>query len=183
MVDQVEHVHSLGLIGLNLQPSFFGIPMIERRLYPVFARAEELGLLVALHSGVNYTTHQVIENDHPRQLDRLACDFPALILVACHAGWPWVPELVAVMRKHPTVFADFGGLAPKYVGEPDAGWSVMRRFMNSLLLEQVLFATDWPVFPLGRALAEWQGIGLKDAALTALLGGNAERLMKRARAS
>lgn len=182
MVRQVDQVHGYGLSGLNLQPSFFGLPMTDRRLYPVYARAEELGLSVGLHTGVNYTTHRIIDNDHPRQVDQLACDFPGLVLVACHAGWPWVAELVAVMRKHPTVLADFGGLAPRYVAEPDTGWGVMRRFMNSLLADQVLFATDWPVFPLPRAVAEWQGMGLKPAVLTALLGGNAARLLRRTRA-
>lgn len=176
---QVDRVCAGGLMGLNLQPSFFGLPMTEPRLYPVYARAEELGLLVALHTGVNYTTHRIIENDHPRQLDQLACDFPDLVLIACHAGWPWVEELVAVMRKHPSVLADFGGLAPKYVGEPDTGWSVMRRFMNSLLSEQVLFATDWPVFPMRRALSEWRQMGLKAEVLASLLGGNALELFER----
>jgi predicted TIM-barrel fold metal-dependent hydrolase len=182
-VSQVDRVRALGLSGLNLQPSFFGVRMTEKRLYPVYARAEELGLPVGLHTGVNYTTHQIIDNDHPRQLDELACAFPNLILIACHAGWPWVNELVAIMRKHPTVLADFGGLAPKYVAESDTGWDVMRRFMNSLLTQQVLFATDWPVFAPGRALAEWRGMGLKAGTLTALLSTNADRLLRCTQAS
>lgn len=177
MVRQVGHVFSLGLWGVNLQPSFFGIPMTDPRLYPVYSRAAEAGLVVALHSGINYTTHQVMQNDHPRQFDQLACDFPDLTIVACHAGWPWVDELVAIMRKHPNVYADFGGLAPKYVGEANTGWGVMYRFMNSLLAQQVLFATDWPVFSIDRALSEWRNLSLKAEVLEALLGGNARRLL------
>jgi uncharacterized protein len=137
-------------------------------------------MVVALHTGVNYTTHQPIVNDHPLQLDQVACDFPDLLLVACHAGWPFSAELVAVMRKHPNVFADFGGLAPKYVSAPDAGWAVMRRFMNSLLRHQVLYATDWPVFPMERAVAEWRQSGLRDEVLEGLFGRNAERLLQMA---
>jgi hypothetical protein len=177
-VRQLRAAHGLGLVGVNLQPSFVGLPMTDRRLYPVYARAEELGMIVALHTGVNYTTHQPIANDHPLQLDQVACDFPDLLLVACHAGWPFAAELVAVMRKHPNVFADFGGLAPKYVNAPDSGWSVMRRFMNSLLRDQVLFATDWPVFPMDRAVAEWRESGLREEVLTRLLTTNAERLLR-----
>lgn len=182
MVRQVEWACSSGLWGVNLQPSFFGIPMTDPRLYPVYSKALEVGLVVALHSGINYTTHRVMQNDHPCQLDQLACDFPDLIIVACHAGWPWVNELVAVMRKHPNVYADFGGLAPRYVGEPDTGWGIMHRFMNSLLAQQVLFATDWPVFSVDRALSEWRNLGLKTQVLEALLGGNARRLLTRAQA-
>lgn len=176
---QVRRVSELGLRGLALQPSFFGIPIDDRLLYPVYAKAEELGLHVALHTGINYTVTFPIRNDQPLQLDQVACDFPGLVLIACHAGWPWVPEMVAVMRKHPNVYAEFGGLAPRYVCERGTGWEVMHRFMNSLLRGQVLHGTDWPVIPMGRALSEWRAGGLRDAVLAGLLGGNAARLLER----
>ena len=176
-VRQVSRVAELGLRGINIQPSFFDMAIEDARLYPVYAKAAELGLAVGVHTGVNYTSHLPIKNDHPLQLDQVACDFPDLTLVACHAGWPWTAEMVAVARKHPNVYLEFGGLAPKYVGAPGTGWEVVFRFMNSLLSGQVLFGTDWPVFPMARALGEWRDLGLKPAVLEALLGGNAARLL------
>ena len=178
-VRQVARVAELGLRGLNLQPSFFGIPIDHAQLYPVYAKACELGLAVGLHTGVNYTSHRPIRNDHPLQLDQVACDFPELTLVACHAGWPWAAEMVAVARKHPLVYLEFGGLAPKYVGAQGSGWEPVFRFMNSLLQDQVLFGTDWPVFPMARALAEWRELGLKPEVQRKLLEGNAARLLGR----
>ena len=151
--------------------------MDDRRLYPVYAKAAELGLPVALHIGVNYTTHRPLKNEHPLQLDQVACDFPELTLIGCHAGWPWVPDMVAVMRKHPSVYAEFGGLAPRYVLETGTGRETMHRFMNSLLADQVLFGTDWPVFPMDRVLKEWSGGDLKPHVLAALTGANAQRLL------
>ena len=53
----------------------------------------------------------------------------------------------------------------------------MRRFMDRVLRDQVLFATDWPVFPHRRALDEWHDLGLREETLDALLGGNVERLL------
>lgn len=176
-VRQVATVAELGLRGINLQPSFFGIPIDHPQLYPVYAKACELGLGVGLHTGINYSSHRPIKNDHPLQLDQVACDFEGITLVACHAGWPWAAEMVAVARKHPNVYLEFGGLAPKYVGAPGSGWEPVYRFMNSLLAEQVLFGTDWPVFPMDRALAEWRGLELKPSVLKGLLGDNARRLL------
>jgi uncharacterized protein len=176
---QVQRVADAGLAGLSLQPSFFGMAIDDRLLYPVYARAAELGLHVALHTGINYTTNFPIRNDQPIQLDQVACDFPDLVLIACHAGWPWVAEMVAVMRKHPNVYAEFGGLAPRYVCEDRTGWEVMFRFMNSVLAGQVMHGTDWPVFPMDRALREWRGGGLRPHVLEGLLGGNAGRLLGR----
>lgn len=174
---QLEDIRRLGLAGMGCQPSFAGMGNDDRKMYPVYARAEELGLPVAIHTGINYTTHQPIRNEHPLQVDQVACDFPDVTLIACHAGWPWVPDMVAVMRKHPNVYAEFGGLAPRYVLEAGTGWEVMHRFMNSLLAEQVLFGTDWPVFSMDRALTEWRAGDLKPNVIEALTHGNAERLL------
>ncbi|MHB2029091.1 MAG: amidohydrolase family protein [Acidimicrobiales bacterium] len=179
-LNQVDRVCQLGLVGINIQPSFFGLPMDDAMLFPLYAKCEELGLPVATHTGVNYTTSFPIENDHPLQLDKVACAFPDLVLIACHAGWPWTTELAAVMRKHPNVFADFGGLAPRYVRESDTGWSAFFRLLNSLLAGQVLFATDWPVFPMQRALDEWDASGLKEEVLAKLLSDNARIVLHRA---
>ena len=176
---QVERVKELGLHGVSLQPSFFDMAIDARPLYPVYAKANELGLHVALHTGINYTVTYPIRNDQPVQLDQVACDFPDLVLIACHAGWPWVAEMVAVMRKHPTVFAEFGGLAPRYVCEQNTGWEVMFRFMNTLLANQVLHGTDWPVFPMQKAVDQWKAGGLREKTLRGVLGANAARLLGR----
>lgn len=176
-LDQLESISQLGLVGVGCQPSFVGMAIDDRRMYPIYARAAELGLPVAVHTGINYTTHQPIRNDHPLQVDQVACDFPDVTIIACHAGWPWAADMVAVMRKHPNVYAEFGGLAPRYVLEQNTGWEVMHRFMNSVLREQILFGTDWPVFPMDRALEEWRGGDLKPEVLEALLHGNAARLL------
>lgn len=179
-VGQVERSAELGMRGINIQPSFFAMAIDDARLYPVYARASQLGLAVGVHTGVNYTSHLPIKHDHPLQLDQVACDFPDLTLIACHAGWPWATELVAVARKHPRVYLEFGGLAPKYVGASGTGWEATFRFMNSLLSQQVLYGTDWPVIPMARALTEWRELGLKPEVLEALLAGNATRLLGRA---
>ena len=171
-VRQAHRVADLGLLGINVQPAFFDVAIDDRRLYPLYAACTELGLVVALHTGVNYSTVSPIDTERPSRLDVVACHFPGLRLIACHGAWPWVTELVAVMRRHPTVYADFGGLAPRYVGEPGTGWEVLRRFMDGPLSGQVLFATDWPVFSPQRALDEWRDMGLREASLASLLAGN-----------
>jgi hypothetical protein len=179
VVRQVERCHKLGLIGLNLQPAFFGRAIDDRELYPIYAKAAELDLIVALHTGVHYNRSTPIDLGHPRRLDAVASAFPDLLLVACHASWPWTAELAAVARRHPTVHFDFGGLAPRYLGEPATGWDVLFRLTDSLLRTQALFATDWPVFAHERAITEWAGLTLKPATREAVMAGNAQRLLKR----
>jgi predicted TIM-barrel fold metal-dependent hydrolase len=145
MVGQARRCAELGLRGVNVQPAFFGRAIDDPELWPLYSVAEESGLVVGLHTGVNYERAAPIDGEQPWRLDRVAAAFPDLALCACHAGWPWADELAAVARRHPTVTFDFGGLAPRYLGEPDTGWSVLMRFVDSLLAEQALYATDWPV--------------------------------------
>lgn len=177
--EQMVFCKEAGMVGVTTQPSFFHMGIDDRKLYPIYAKAMELDLMVCLHTGVNYGVTHPIRNDHPLMLDDVACDFPELKLIACHAGWPWVPEMVAVARKHPNVYMEFGGLAPKYIGASGTGWEVMYRFMNSLLQDQILFGTDWPVISLARALSEWRDLGLKPAVLDKALGENTARLIGR----
>jgi uncharacterized protein len=171
-VRQAETVARQGLAGLNIQPGLFGLPIDARELYPLYAKAAEHDLIMFVHTGVNYATHRPIRNEHPLQLDQVACDFPGLRLVACHAGWPFVTEITAVARRHSQVYVDFGGLAPKYVGRPGTGWDPLFGMMDNLLAGQVLFASDWPVFPMPRAVAEWEALNLRPSTLDGLFREN-----------
>ena len=175
-VGQVAACAELGFVGVSIQPAFFHTAIDDRRLYPVYAKTAELDLVAFVHTGINYGTTHPFGNDHPMLLDQIACDFPKLRIVAAHAGWPWTAEMVAVARKHANVYLEFGGLAPKYIAAPGSGWEVVYRFMNSVLQDQILFGTDWPAFEIGRALAEWRAMELKDTVRDKLLGGNAARL-------
>lgn len=174
---EVRECAAAGLVGVNIQPAFFGMDMVDRRLYPTYAAAEELGLTVALHTGINYSRVYPMAHERPEFLDQVACDFPDLQLIACHGGWPWVAEYCAVARRHPTVLLELGGLAPKYVMRPGTGWDVLRTLADNLLRDQVLFATDWPIMDHARTLREWRAGALRPDTLHAVLGGNARRLL------
>ncbi|QDE26245.1 amidohydrolase family protein [Paremcibacter congregatus] len=176
---QVTECAERGMIGLSIQPAFFGMTINDKLLYPIYAKAIEHNLLVALHTGVNYTMNKPMAGENPMLIDEVCCHFPDLTVVASHAGWPWIAEMVAVARKHPQVYMEFGGLSPKYVGAPGSGWEVMHRFMNSVLSQQILFGTDWPVMDHARVISEWKDLGLKPHVEQALLGGNAKRLIKK----
>jgi predicted TIM-barrel fold metal-dependent hydrolase len=176
LVAQTLRAAELGLRGVSFQPAFFGLDIDERRLYPLYSRAEELGLVVAVHTGITYSRMHPLRHERPELLDQVACDFPDLQLIACHAGWPWATEFAAVARRHPTVYLEFGALAPKYVAKPGTGWDAMFAMMPNLLRDQILYGSDWPMMPPERAISEWRESGLPADALQALFCDNARRL-------
>jgi predicted TIM-barrel fold metal-dependent hydrolase len=175
--EQVREVAEMGLAGINIQPGFFRLEIAAKELYPIYAHADELDMTMAVHTGINYARPRPIKTESPLGLDEVAGHFPDLRLIACHAAWPWAAEMAAVARRHPNVYFDFGGMAPKYVARPGTGWDPLFGFLNNHLAGQALFASDWPSFDIVRAAQEWAEIELRDATRHALMGGNAQKLL------
>jgi hypothetical protein len=170
----------LGLRGIVFEPGFLEISPVDRRCYPIYARCAQLGVPVGLHTGINFSSHGPLEHERPVLIDRIACDFPELTLICHHGGWPWPHEAAAVAWKHKNVYLEFGAIAPRYQA-PGAGggWGDIAHLIDTVLREQVLFGTDWPMLRYGRALEEIDLLGLRPASRAAYLGGNARRLLER----
>jgi uncharacterized protein len=171
-------VRERGARGVNLQPFSYRLLASDRRFYPLYQKCQELGVPVTIHSSINFSNDRSIKFGRPLELCDVACDFPDLVIVANHGGWPWVPELVAIAWKHANVFIEIGAVAPKYIGTPGTGWELLMQHGNSSLLsDRVLFATD-NMIPYARAVEELQELPLKDDVKEAWLGGNAARLLE-----
>jgi uncharacterized protein len=171
-----REVKERGARGVNLQPYAYRLHCDDRRFYPMYERCRELGVAVTIHCSVNFTSDRPIEYGRPLHLDQVACDFPGLVLVANHGGWPWVTELVAVAWKHPTVYIEIGAISPRYIAKPGTGWEPLVVYGQSLLQDRVLWATD-SMLPFSRSLAEARELPIKPEVLEKWLGGNASRLL------
>jgi predicted TIM-barrel fold metal-dependent hydrolase len=170
--------HELRLRGVVFEPGFLKISPTDRWCYPVYAKCVELGIPVGLHTGVNFSSHGPIANGRPLLVDEVACDFPDLVIICHHGGWPWPHESAAIAWKHPNVYLEFGAISPKYIAS-GGGWGDMAHFMDSVLREKVLFGTDWPMIRYERVLDEVDQLGLRELSSEAYLRGNAERLLER----
>lgn len=176
-VDVIRAARSWGAVGVNLQPWAYRRHAHDPWFHPLYEYCQAEGLGVTLHTSVNFSTDRSIDFGRPLYLDMVACDFPRLRLVANHGGWPWVHELVAVAWKHPHVYIELGGIAPKYFATPGAGWEPLLHYGANLLRDKLLWATDWPLLPFGRSLAEFSRLPWPEEVKQAALGGNAARLI------
>lgn len=177
LLEQGKFIKDSNLKGINLQPVFFDVDPLDRRLYPLYAYAAENNLIISFHTGIHYSLKTSIINNNPIFIDTIATDFPGLKIIACHGGWPWVGEMVAVARRHQNIFIEFGGMDPKYIAKENSGWDILFNQMDNLLSRQVLFGTDWPVIPLNKALNSWKNTTLKEKTLERLFHTNAQKLL------
>ena len=130
----------LGLRGIKLMPMYAGFMPHDERLDPLWQYAAEHRLPVLLHTGTTFIAQAPLECTLPRHLDTVATRFPECKIVMAHLGHPYEGECVAVIRKHPNVYADISALYYR-------PWQLY----NSLMLVQeygvwpkLLFGTDYP---------------------------------------
>ena len=175
---ELDRAHDeLGLRGVVIQPGFLRIYPTDDRLYPVYSYCQRRGVPVTLHTGSNFTQDGTSDYGRPLWVDKVACQFPDLVLVCNHGGWPWIGESLAVAWKHPNVYLEFGAIAPKYMADPRGGWQPMPHWMRTQLRSQVLLGTDWPMLRYDRLVEELPLLELSDAAREAYVRGNAERIV------
>ena len=159
----------LGFKGIRVLPWLWERPPTDRLFYPVYAACCEAG--VPFCTQIGHTGPLMpSEVGRPVYLDRVALDFPELVIVAGHIGYPWTDEAVAVATKHANVHIDTSAwTAERY---PAAIVDYMRAHGRS----KVLFGTNYPMITPERALRGVDVLGLPDDSLELFLGGNAVRV-------
>lgn len=178
-IEELERAHDeLGLRGAVFQPGFLRIYPTDERCRPIYEFCQARGVPVTLHTGINFTLDGSIDFGRPIWVDKVACEFPDLVIVCNHGGWPWVHESIAVAWKHSNVYLEFGAIAPKYMAHEQGGWQPMPHWMRTQLREQTLLGTDWPMLRYDRLVEELPLLGLGERAEAAYVRGNAERLIE-----
>jgi predicted TIM-barrel fold metal-dependent hydrolase len=177
-VRELERCRGLGLKGLKFHPTMQEFHPADERFNPLWARAEELGLICLFHTGtcgIGAGTPGAggtkIRYSHPAFLDSIGADFPGLTLIAAHFGWPWFMECLAIALHKTNVFIELSGWAPKYL-PPEVVREIGRR-----LTGQTVFGSDYPFISLDRWFTEFEGLGLAEEAQRAILVGNASRVL------
>ncbi len=173
-----QRVREQGFQALGVSALVDGIPASDRRFYPLYTKAAELGVPVRIYSSMNYATDRPYDLGHPRHLDQVAIDFPELTIIGGLGGWPWVNEMVALVRRHPKLHLDTSAHRAKYLGQPGSGWEMLMQFGNTLIQDKVLVGLSAGLVgqPHETLIREYLDLPLKDAVKEKWLYKNAARV-------
>ena len=141
-LDEIERgVGDLGLKGIKLGPNYQNFDPLGEAAFRVYARAQELALPITFHTGTSPVRTADLDYAHPRHFDRVAIAFPELMMVLAHMAHPWQETTIAVIRKHPNLYADVSALFYR----PWSFYNCMRLAEEWGVLHKLLFGTDFGV--------------------------------------
>lgn len=168
-------VLKMGFQGLKLYPTYQGFYANDSMIYPVYAKAHELGIPVMIHTGSSIFRGARLKYGDPLWIDDVAVDFPELTLIQAHGGRGfWYQRALFMARLHKNVFVEIAGLPPHKLLEyfPDLEKSA----------DKIIFGSDWPgLRSIKKNLDAIRSLPLADDTKAKILGENAARLLDDAR--
>ncbi len=118
----------------------------DRRIWPIYERCQEKQIPVLLSFGgfippaLNY--------NEPYRIEEIAVAFPDLKLVVCHAGWPFVQEMIHVAYFRKNVY-----LVPDMYMVNCAGAQDYIAAANYMLQDKIILGSAYPILSMKENVA------------------------------
>ncbi|WP_459545848.1 amidohydrolase family protein [Nocardia sp. X0981] len=157
-------------VGVRIVPWLWELPPDHRLYYPVYAACVEAGLPVCTqigHTGPLKTseTGRLIP-----YLERVMLDFPDLVVVGGHVGFPWLDEVTTLTVKFPNFYVDTSAYAL------DRLPAAFLTYAQGLGRGRVMFGTNYPMISPTRALCHLDHLGWDEETVAGFLHGTARHV-------
>ncbi|MEM6504959.1 MAG: amidohydrolase family protein [Planctomycetota bacterium] len=136
----LEQAIGLGLVGVTVNPAAAGFNPTDTRAMALFEACQHEKMPVLIECGSVMAREARMEFARPALFDEVSREFPDLKIVLGTFGDPWVDEGVALLAKHPNVYADISG----FTARP---WQLFNALLTAHQLgamDQVLFGSNFP---------------------------------------
>ena len=149
--------------GFKFHPSSQAFFPNDRAAYPLYEVIAAAGQRAGGGIRLAYS--------NPLYLDDFAVDFPDMPIILAHPSFPWQEEALAVATHKPQVYIDLSGWSPKYFPP------ILVQYANTLLKDEVLFGTDFPMLTPERWREDLERTAIRDEIKPGLFKHNAARLL------
>jgi len=166
-----RYVTEKGFRGIKLYPTYQHFYVNDSRLYPLYAKAQELGIPMMVHTGSSVFRGARLKYGDPLYIDDVAVDFPDLTVLMVHSGRGiWYDRAYFLAKLHPNLYLEISGLPPQ---------KLLDYFPElERVADKVIFGSDWPGMPhIKRNIDIIRSLPLTEEAKAKILGGNAARIL------
>ena len=114
----------------------------------------------------------LIEYTDPRDVDKVARDFPELTIIMSHGGYPFVQEAIFVCQRNRNVYMD----CSEYERAPMATHYI-ESLTTGVLADKIIFASAHPFIEQKDAIETYMNMGLDEETLAKVMYKNAYRVL------
>lgn len=169
----IEQLVAAGIPGVKFHPDYQLFFVDEARVTPMYCSIADAGLFVLFHAGVDIGLPPPVHCT-PDRLARVLDAVPDLAIIAAHMGgykcWDDVERYLAGRDLFFDTCYTFA----------DLGMQRMTALIKAHGPERVLFGTDSPWTDQAAEVANIRALPLDPVEIDAILGGNAQRLLRSA---
>ncbi len=169
----VRDYEEFGIRSVHVFPAgtFPQVPISDKKMYPIYAKAVELGISAWVNAGVPGPRLRY-ECQYVGLIDEVMFDFPDLVFVTMHGCDPWTDLAVKLMLKWPGLHYATSAFAPKYYPKPIIDYA------NTRGADKVIYAGYFPMgLSLERIMSEMPSVPFKDEVWPKFLRHNAARVL------
>lgn len=168
--EELERLSRAGIKGIKLHPDYQGFFVEDEKLFPLYEKIGELGLITVFHSGVDIGLPDPI-HCRPKSLVKVLPLFGGSPVVAAHFGgyMLWQEALEHLCTKNVYLDTAFSS------GRIPTPWA--KALIEKHGADKILLGSDMPWNGTDDDILLIKGLSLSNEDEAAVLGKNAQRLL------
>jgi predicted TIM-barrel fold metal-dependent hydrolase len=111
----------------------------------------------------------VLDDGHPRHVDRVAARYPELKVLAARPAYPWQDDMIAILLHKKNIAYELHGWGPRQFAP------ALKKEIAGRLQDRIMFGCDFPVLKYEKVIADWKSEGYSQDILEKVLYRNAEQ--------
>ena len=169
-LENISRITQAGFKGIKLHPYYQNFLIDEPRMYEMYARIEELGLICLVHTGFDIAFERIKRAD-PARIAKIGTDFPNLKFISTHLGaWEDWDDTKRLLLGKP-IYIEIS-LSLEFLNTEKA-----KEMLSLHPPEYLLFGSDSPWGDQKNALEMLGNLGFDEKFYELILRNNALKLL------
>ena len=167
---KLDYIKALGLPGIKLHPDYQGVFIDDVRYMNIIEYADELGLMILTHAGVDIGLPEPVHCPPDRMRKVIDAIKPKKLIVAHMGGWSqW--EQVCEYLVGTDIYLDTA-FCMDYISQ-----EMFCKILEKHGKDKILFATDSPWGEAGKTIKQLKEMPLSGEEIEDILANNAKKLL------